>query len=372
MEIASQHVGVAPGDGLVARIGGVVVLLTDVDGPDESFSGSLLTLVDEAEAAGQTQAAALAWRLAELVVSRHSGGGAPFGLVAPADGGWLVFLSGPVRAEISGPDGELTLAGEDALTWVDHVVRSPVDRIAVTLSPEGRVVTDPRSDLRAGSVPGSGFAITTAPSAVATVAPARPDLPVPPVGPRRPAPPAPVAETPVTETPVTETPVTETPVTETPVAQTPVAPPVSSRPRATLDLSETTVAAPATSAMPAVVGVLRADDGTQVTLDRSYVLGREPQDEPSVRSGAASPVIVADPESLISRVQAFVSVSGGVVTVRDAGSANGTFIAAPGAAEWTRVGTEPTPLKPGWSIRVGKRVFSFLQSGDGTVLDQPR
>jgi hypothetical protein len=362
VEITSQHVGVAPGDGLVARIGGVVVLLTDADGPEESFSGELLTLVDEAETAGQIQGAALAWRLAELVVSRHSGGGASFGVVAPADTGWLVFLHGPVRAQITGPDGEVTLLGEHALTWVDHVVRSPVDRIAVTLAPEGRVVTDPRSDLRAGSVPGSGFAITTAPSPVGALAPARPDLPVPPVEPRRPVPPP---------EPVPP-PVAETPVAETPVAETPIAPPASSRPRATLDLSETTVAAPATSAMPAVVGVLRADDGTQVTLDRSYVLGREPQDEPSVRSGSASPVIVADPESLISRVQAFVSVSGGIVTVRDAGSANGTFIAAPGAAEWTRVGTEPVPLKPGWSIRVGKRIFRFLQSGDGTVLDQSR
>ena len=367
MDTASQHVGVAPGEGLVARIGGVVVLLTDVDGPQESFSGALLTLVDEAGAAAQTQGTALAWRLAELVVSRHSSGGAPFGLVAPVDGGWLVFLHGPVRAQITGQDGEVTLVGENALTWVDQVVRSPVNRIAVTLAPEGPVVTDPRSDLRAGTVPGSGFAITTAPIPAIALTPARADLPVPPVEPRRPVPPSVPPSAPVAQTPVAQT-----PVAQTPVAPPPVAPAVSSRPRATLDLSETTVAAPATSAMPAVVGVLRADDGTQVTLDRSYVLGREPQDEASVRSGAASPVIVADPESLISRVQAFVSVSAGIVTVRDAGSANGTFIAAPGAAEWTRVGTEPVPLKPEWSIRVGKRIFRFVQSGDSTVLDQPR
>jgi hypothetical protein len=42
------------------------------------------------------------------------------------------------------------------------------------------------------------------------------------------------------------------------------------------------------------------------------------------------------------------------VFVRDAGTAAGTFIAAPGAGDWTQVSTTPTKLEPGWSLRVGE------------------
>ena len=107
-------------------------------------------------------------------------------------------------------------------------------------------------------------------------------------------------------------------------------------------------------------GVLVADDGTRTILDRDYVFGRDPGQDPAVARGGATPISVDDPDSLISRVQARISVVGGVVTVSDASSANGTFIAAPGAKEWTRIGTVPTVLPEGWSTRMGRRVFTHV------------
>lgn len=117
-------------------------------------------------------------------------------------------------------------------------------------------------------------------------------------------------------------------------------------------------APPPTSDMAAVGGALTGADGAVYPLDRQYVIGRDPMIDEAVRRAAASPIVIPR-DRHVSRVHARLNIEQGKVFVRDAGTPGGTFMAAPGAPDWVRVGQRPTELRPGWSLRIGERVLTF-------------
>jgi hypothetical protein len=65
-------------------------------------------------------------------------------------------------------------------------------------------------------------------------------------------------------------------------------------------------------------------------------------------------------ENMTSGVHAYVAADSRTMLVRDASSAQGTYIDTPGGNVWTRWGLEPSP---GWSIRIGHYVFAFQPGG---------
>jgi hypothetical protein len=335
-----SHVGVEVGDGLVARFGDVMVLVVE-PGQHRQQAEDLLEAVEAAASGATPPGAGVAFRLAAIVAAGPEST-PPFGAVAPLGDGYVVLLHGPVSAVITSPLGVVQLSGQQAVTWVDHKVDVPLDRLSVT-SREDPVQVDPMSDLRAGLVPGSGFVVT----------PGKPSSPVTPgddpaVAPssRQTAPRTGTSAGGRQTTAATLEP-------ETAGENSPSARPQSQG------------SARSTEALGPPVGHLVAPDGMRIALDRAYVLGREPEVDPAVASGAATPVRLSDDENLISRAHTYVIVDTGQVSVRDANSANGTFVAAPGDETWARVGEEPVELPPTWSIRVGNQVFTYVPGTSG-------
>lgn len=107
------------------------------------------------------------------------------------------------------------------------------------------------------------------------------------------------------------------------------------------------------------LGELVLDDGTRVTLDGDYVLGREPTLDGDVLAGRAQPVRINDPKGTVSRLHLKVSLVGWQVEVSDLGSANGSFIQAPGE-ERTLTPFEPTAIEPGARIGLGHRSMQYV------------
>lgn len=105
------------------------------------------------------------------------------------------------------------------------------------------------------------------------------------------------------------------------------------------------------------LGFVVFDDGATYTLDRSYLLGRDPvPDEPGF-----DPLVVSDEErQTVSRAHAEIRLSGWDVTVTDLGSTNGSFLWDAERRSWSQLmANSPITLAGGATVAIGRRTFVF-------------
>jgi hypothetical protein len=396
--------------------------------PTPGVTQELLGLAAEVGSDREASANAIASQLAAWVIGHMSGDAPAFGIVAPMRDGVIMFLRGAVWCTITEGGATREISGEQALTWVDLIVPGTFERLAIGAASGRPVQADPLSDLWGGVVPGQGFVLSRVAGmpGAAGMSGAEPALamgaseptPAPmPASEAMPVPlpvPLPEPESAVEPEPALEPePAVEAepepavaggesrgfawPPSEEAAGQSADSPqePWGLRDevpnhqptmvvrngehdlgsgRGEPDLAsvvQPTTVAPAmqqsrTAAGQGPLGVLTSQDGPPIVLTGVLVLGREPSQDPAVESGEAAPVQLQDPDHVISRVHAYVSVENGIVLVRDADSMHGTYFSPPGGEQWTRIGTEPSPLPPGWSMQIGPQVFTFEPAESGS------
>lgn len=306
MQPKPSTVQVAPGDGLVARFRDVV-LYTDARG---EAAAALLAAAENAAAAPHP-GDVLAGQLAPVVFGAAKA--AAVGVTAPGESGYHVLLHGPAAAVVETPGGVRRLVGGHGQAWTSDVFRGAVPTVALNPLGEPPVRPDANSDLRGGVVPAGGCVVVGAPVSGGSD------------------------------------------IVETTAIKKPL---VGRRPTSEEGLTVRFAGLGETKTAVAVTAALTGPNGAVYLLDRSYVVGRAPLSDDAVRAAAASPLVVPH-DPYVSRVHAYVTVQGSEVYVRDAGTASGTYVAAPGAANWTRLGAESARIQPGWSVRVGEWIARY-------------
>jgi hypothetical protein len=374
MQHQALRVSVLPGEGVIAREG-ETVLVADIAGTEqEALLDALLNLASH----GDERVRETGRLLCEHVSARRL----TLGLFTSSPDGASVLLSGSAQLLLTLSDGETwALGGEEAVTYVDR--RLPADCLQLRLTLGGSSAEPSRrSNLTGGVVGGSGAVLrfSEAPPGEATpVVSEEPPTELlahpEPNPPSLEQPEAPVFEAIDLFAPTNGEQQTDDPGDALTADDDSDGADVlvqgimcsrghfnrpSSRFCSLCGISMVHQTHNLVQGVRPPLGVLVLDDGAVYPLTRDLVLGREPGAADDVASDAALPLLLDDPELSMSRVHARVVLDGWEVRIEDAGSSNGTFVAGPQDAGWTKLPAGvPTTILPGTRVSLGGRKLTF-------------
>ncbi len=108
------------------------------------------------------------------------------------------------------------------------------------------------------------------------------------------------------------------------------------------------------------------DSGESDLVTGDMVVGRDPSNDPGVKSGALSPLVPRGRSDGMSRIHADLRRSGWELLVSDRGSTNGTFVWDDDRQEWHRLDPdERFPLRVGSIVAFGERTATVESPGAG-------
>ena len=147
-----------------------------------------------------------------------------------------------------------------------------------------------------------------------------------------------------------------------PPAPTPPSPNVDFQPGTHPDDDHDRTRARGDTHAPVTVAILRIrlDDGRDVELDRTVLIGRTPAGHPG--EDTAQLVPVADPGRSISKTHLHLLAGDGGVWVTDRDSTNGSSVTTPDGSRTALAAGEPAHVRPGSTVHFGDRSFYLGQA----------
>ncbi len=159
MKLDEQRALLATGDGVVARMPGIVLVAVPATG-NEARVGELIALCREiGEASPAAPGRTLARRMAGLLSSADPDTGLALCVLSQTEDGLSVILAGNIDLAASSSRGEVKLSGRDAATWVDRILEGTLGSCSVSAGGAEPPKRTAMYELQGGVVPGVGITL---------------------------------------------------------------------------------------------------------------------------------------------------------------------------------------------------------------------